>query len=96
MTEEPWIRIIKLYYYTQLYYLSFKIFITIGKQIKRFYDMINQHEDPVVRTILLDLFGSIIVCAVLFTCMIHAFWMVQFLYKLYVLMGIILIYKILQ
>lgn len=96
MTEEPWIRIIKLYVYTQLYYLSFKILIMIGKQIKHLYDMINEHEDPVVRTILLDLFGSIFVCAVLFTCIIHTFWMIQFIYKLYVIMGIILIYKMLQ
>lgn len=97
MTEEPWIRIIKLYYCTQLYYLLFKIVIAIGKKIKHFYDTINQHEDPVVRTILLDLFGSAIVIAVILACILHSFWVLHFLHKLYIIIGIIgiiVIYKI--
>lgn len=94
MTEEPWIRIIKLYYYTQLYYLLFKICIIIGKKIKHLYDMANQHEDLVVRFILLDLFGSALVMAVILACILHSFWMLHLLHKLYIIIGIIIIYKI--
>lgn len=91
--SQSFLRILKIYSYAKLYYLLLIVFI---KCWRYFYQIANAPQDPAARYIMLELFYSSIVIAILFGCAVHAVWMMPFLYKLYMVAGFTLIVKLVK
>jgi len=88
--SQLFLRLLKMWVYAKLYYLLLIVFINFWRYL---YRIANAPEDPAARYIMLELFYSSIVIAILFGCGVHAVWMAPFLYKLYMVAGFTLIVK---